>query len=161
MDADEEPEKVNLNEERRDAISVEMQRTRMSAQKLATYLKKHCGCDIHPNLISGVLNGTVGCVEASKFSTIIDTLQGLPDAPRVTGNISKPSWMLITSEKRAELNRLFEQTGLNAASVVRHHQHADAKLTTAKISAWRTGRAKSADPYEWQYLVELLRQFSQ
>ena len=64
--------------------------------------------------------------------------------------------IVISDEMRAQLDSELARTHANIALMARTFPPEFAKVTPARISNWRTGRAKSADGREWHYVIELL-----
>ncbi|GER05191.1 hypothetical protein JCM17846_28730 [Iodidimonas nitroreducens] len=67
------------------------------------------------------------------------------------------NYVPITDEMRAELCAEFDRTGAGPASLFRGRPASLNGLTEIKISHWRTGRVKRADPTEWAYVADALK----
>lgn len=132
---------------------------RLNAKGFCDFLKRHKGIDIHPTMLAALVEGKRTSISDAELQALLAAVKDLPKAPRVTGNLSRLAWVNITRDMRDELNALFEETGLDAAFLVRRYISPDAKLSAAKISNWRNGRAQTVDRSEWDYLIALLKDF--
>lgn len=67
------------------------------------------------------------------------------------------SYISISDEMLAELREEFERTGARPASLFRGRPVSLSGLTEIKISHWRIGRVRRAEPTEWAYVMDALK----
>jgi len=69
----------------------------------------------------------------------------------------RKTYIPISDDMLVELLAEFDRTGARPASLFRGRPASLSGLTEIKISHWRTGRVKRADPAEWAYVMDALK----
>ena len=69
----------------------------------------------------------------------------------------RKKYIEISPDMLKELRAELERTNAKPAAIFRARPPSLRGLTEIKISHWRTGRVKRADPTEWAYVMKFLR----
>lgn len=137
-------------------LAEEMSRTRLTSETLGRYLDKYHDIRVPVSLIPRMVAGDSTAISDALFEDILRILETLPDAPKTAAPPSLTQLVDIDETMRAHLNAELARTGVALKSLVLMCPDDIPSLTSTKISYWRTGRRKSANRVEWQYVIGAL-----
>ncbi|MEW7986973.1 MAG: hypothetical protein AB2765_07905 [Candidatus Thiodiazotropha endolucinida] len=145
----------------RDQLRQEIRRTRLSPEQLSQLLSEHAGITLLPEQIRKAIRKNSKAIATPEWRKVLAALKGLPDAPKATRglsgyNTSEKGYIEITREMARHLSAEIERTGANISLIVAQKPPEMMTLTKNRISTWKTGRIRKANPDEWGYVISTL-----
>ena len=137
-------------------IASDLKARRLTVRHFAEYVASHHNLVLTPAQQQCLRNAEEDQLDPALAERLRSIIASLPDAPRVASRGSKLGHITITKAMQDHLNGLFDTTGITPALVVRRRPAELPTLTINKVSNWRTGRVRKADPKEWRYVVDAL-----
>lgn len=153
------------NNKLRNQFRQEMRRTRLSPEQLSQILYKRAGISLTSEQIRRFARSGSKSVQESEWSKALSVICALPDAPKATRgltgyNTSEKGYIEITHEMARYLSAEIERTGANISLIVAQKPPDMMTLSKNRISTWKTGRIRKANPDEWEYVISTLSAMS-
>lgn len=145
----------------RNQLHQEMRRTRLSPEQLSQTLYNKAGIKLSPEQIRRFVRSHSKSATEPVWAEVLTILSSLPDAPKATRgltdyNTSEKGYIEITGEMARHLSAEIERISANISLIVAQKPPEMMTLTKNRVSCWKTGRIKKANPDEWNYVTDAL-----
>ncbi|MCJ2187891.1 hypothetical protein [Novosphingobium beihaiensis] len=153
-----------MTEADRDVLAGEFERTGVQPHVVGREITIQTGHTLTAARIRGLLKGTKSQIREDLWHAVLQWLGKKPDAnkpyhvepPPHKAHGLRLGYIPITDEMRCELNRELARTKVELKRWVRTFPSRYSKISAQRISNWKTGRSRSANGKEWQFVVDTL-----